>query len=782
MKKNYKPFNRLVATSLFATLCLSTFAAQFPVTNTNDVGAGSLSAAIGLANGSSGTDTITFALTEGSSMTISLATSLPDINESVFIDGYSQPGAAVGTIAGRTIRININGAGIVLGNLHIFTIKATDVTIAGLAIYGAPSGGNGILIDNGATATIWGNYIGTDSSGLATGLGNSQGGIVSNTFNGSPNSGSIIGVSGGDANDVNEGNLISCNGQDGIFLWFTSSCIIAGNIIGFDKNGVGTGFGNGRNGILLTVSSNDNMIGTNGDSQSDNLEGNRIGNNNGRGIFLASVSNSNIIAGNIIGLNAANAAAGNLGVDGIGIEIYPGSGNRIGTNGDGTSDAFERNTICANASDGIRITGGTFFGFASNSDGNTIAGNAIGTNGAGTLVMGNAGNGILIQTDLTNFNANDNIIGTNEDGNGDDVEGNLIANNLSGIVIATPAGASTHVGNRIGRNSIYDNTQLGIDLGNNGITANDNGDGDSGPNELYNFPIIKKSNVQGGSLVITGIAPAGAFIEFYIADANGTEGKTYLFSAVEGSAFDDSSGTDSYTDVTYGTFTDQKYGFTIPTGFLLSPVTAGTVIIAVAINTETAAGNTSEFGPSFISTLPVRLLQFNGRVDNGIVYLNWSTSQEINNSHFDVERSSNGVSFEKIGTVSARGGISNAYSFNDTKAGTVNFYRLKQVDKNGASTYSKTVLIRGDFDKIVAKVSPNPFSGSVNVSFQSVKAETVSVRLYNQTGQLVKQQSTKINTGINTVNLGDLNSLPAGNYTLELRGATINFKQQVVKQ
>jgi hypothetical protein len=54
---------------------------------------GSLSAAIGLANGISGTDTITFALTEGSSMTISLVTSLPDINESVFIDGYSQPGA-----------------------------------------------------------------------------------------------------------------------------------------------------------------------------------------------------------------------------------------------------------------------------------------------------------------------------------------------------------------------------------------------------------------------------------------------------------------------------------------------------------------------------------------------------------------------------------------------------------------------------------------------------------------------------------------------------------------
>jgi len=786
MKKNYKPFNRLVVTSLFVSLCSLSYAAQFPVTNTNDVGAGSLSAAITQANSTPGTDTITFALTEGGSMTIALTTGLPSITDSVFIDGYSQSGSAMGTIAGRTIRVNVNGAGITVGSLDVFTVSSPGVTIAGLAIYGAPAGGaptlgHGIKIESGANAFIWGNYIGTDSTGLATGLGNNQCGIVSNIFNGTPNGGLTIGILDDNVNDANEGNLISCNGQDAIFLWVTSNSRIAGNIIGFDKNGVGTGFGNGRNGILVTISANNNTIGTNGDGQSDNLEGNRIGNNNGRGIFLASVSNSNVIAGNIIGLNASNAAAGNTGADGIGIEINPGSGNRIGTNGDGTSDAFERNTICANAVDGIRITGGDFFGFASNSDGNIIAGNAIGTNGAGTLVMGNAGYGILIQSN-TNFNANDNIIGTNEDLSGDDLEGNLIANNLRGIVIATPTGSSTHVGNRLGRNSIYDNTQLGIDLADDGVSANDNGDGDSGPNELYNFPVITKSNVQGGNLVITGIAAAGAFIEFYIADANGTEGQTYLFSAIEGPGMDDSTGTASYSDVTYGTFTDQRFGFTIPVSSLPVPVTTGTVIVALSISTSTLAGNTSEFGPAFISTVPVRLLQFNGRVENGIVYLNWNTSQEINNSHFDVERSSNGTSFEKIGTVSALGGISNAYSFNDTKAGNVNFYRLKQVDKNGTSTYSKTVLIRGDLDKIVAKVSPNPFNGSVNVSFQSAKAETVTIRLYSQTGQLVKQQSTKINTGINTVNLGDLNTLPAGNYTLELRGETLSFKQQVVKQ
>ena len=85
-------------------------------------------------------------------------------------------------------------------------------------------------------------------------------------------------------------------------------------------------------------------------------------------------------------------------------------------------------------------------------------------------------------------------------------------------------------------------------------------------------------------------------------------------------------------------------------------------------------------------------------------------------------------------------------------------------------------------DKIGAKVTPNPFRSSVNVSFQLQKAETIYIRLYSQTGQLVKQTTTKANAGINTVNLSDLGVLPAGNYTIELRGDTVNYRQQVVKQ
>ncbi len=782
MKKNYKPFIRLAAAGLLITISFFSFGAQFPVTNTNNNGAGSLTDAINQANANPGPDTVTFSLPEGGSMTIAPTIPFPAITDTLFINGYSQPGAALGTIAGRTIRVNIDGVGLPITN-DIFIVSSNNVQIAGLAIYRAPNFSSGIRIDLAINDVfIWGNYIGTDSTGLSTGLGNSYEGITCNTFNNTtPSSGIVVGVKGDGTNDANEGNLISCNGEDAVILWRTESSTIAGNIIGFNKNGTGTGFGNARNGILVTTSSNSNTIGTNGDGIADNVEGNKIGNNGGRGIFIASVSNSNIIAGNVVGLDISNGPAGN-GTHGV--EINPGSGNLIGTNADGTSDALERNTICANTGDGIRIVGGDFFG-TSNSDGNTISGNAIGTNGAGTLVQGNTAYGVVILSN-NDLNADDNVIGSNGDGNGDDLEGNLIANNTKGIVIATPAGASTHVGNRISRNSIYDNAQLGIDFNNDGVTANDNGDADTGPNELYNFPFITRSNVQGGNLVISGIAPGDAVIEFYIADAGGTEGKTYLFTAQVNNTYlgitDDSTGTASYSDVTYGTGTDEKFGFSVPVAGLPAPVTTGTIILALSIKSTSTVNSTSEFGPAFISTLPVRLIQFNGSVDKGVVTLLWTTTQEISNKHFEVERSNDGRSFDKLGTIAALGGVTNSYSFTDSKPNVVNFYRLKQVDKNGSISYSKVLLIRGDLDKIAAKVSPNPFRNAVNISFQVAKEEVVSIRLYNQTGQLVKQQTANASKGINTFNLGDLNNLSAGNYTIELRGETVNFRQQVVKQ
>jgi len=802
MKKLYQTLTRMVILAFFILSFSQAFSATDTVFNTNANGPGTLDSAIKSCNARPGIDTIIFMLTEGQSITINLTAALPAIIETVFINGYSQSGATQGDIANRLIRVGINGTGIVGGG-SIFDVFAPNVSIAGLAIYRSTNAG--VRIEGSAVNThIWGNYIGTDTTGLTASLGNTVDGIIVNEFNSVPTTGMVIGTNGDGVNDENEGNLICSNGQDGIFFWGVQGSRISGNIFGLNKNGTGN-LGNVRNGILNTALSSGNIIGTNGDGTSDSLEANRICNNGGRGILMAAGADGNVVAGNIIGLDATNAAAGNA-INGV--EIYDGSDNRIGTNGDGTSDFFERNTISSNNGYGIRITAADFFSFLSNSNSNTIAGNAIGTDTTGVLVRGNTLAGVSLFASNSQ-NVQFNIVGSNNDGSADGLEANIIANNLQGIIATVDnSGGSTSIvdGNKFSRNSIFNNAQLGIDLGDDGVTANDDGDGDLGPNEFFNFPVITKAQLDGSNnLIISGFARPGAVIEFYIADAGPNpnplpggytksfgEGRTFLFRGQEGTTLDgvtdDSTGTGTYDASdegtgTGGTRTENKFGFSIPAGSLPASVSGGTRLSSLAYEFDLGAGNTSEFGGILITAItPVNLTSFKGRLADGKVYLNWTTSEENNNSHFEVERSGNGSSFEKVGEVNGKGGLNNDYAFTDNgPLAKVNYYRLKQVDIDGKYTYTRTIVLRNDLGTVKGTVAPNPFVSNVNVSYKLDRDEKVHIRIFDQYGRLVKYYQVQGNRGTNTHNLSDLSNLPAGNYTIEVKGDSMKFQQKLVK-
>ena len=136
---------------------------------------------------------------------------------------------------------------------------------------------------------------------------------------------------------------------------------------------------------------------------------------------------------------------------------------------------------------GILITG----------DSNGVGLSYIGTNAAGTAAgAGNGGHGILIQSS-GNF-ASDNVIAFN---GGDGVA----------VVGATAAG------NDVGINNIFQNTGEGIDLGNDGVTPNDAGDADAGPNDLQNFPVLTYADNPGGGVLITGTVNSTANTDLDIA-------------------------------------------------------------------------------------------------------------------------------------------------------------------------------------------------------------------------------------------------------------------------
>lgn len=813
-----KLYKRLSALLLVTFSGLSTFAATFPVTNTNNDGLGSLAQAILDANGSAGPDVITFNLPADQPCIINLTSALPVITDAVFIDGYSQPGAVPGSIAARVIRININAAAIGLGN-SAFTIAADGVTIAGLAIYNAPEFGIKLLSGGNDNLHVWGNYIGTDSTGTAGSLGNQAGNIEVNFGSASiVSTGIIIGIDDTDiVPDANEGNLIasspstSANNGDGILLWRCTNSTIAGNTIGFDKNGVSVGgIEHARDGIVVTVSCTGVVIGTNGNGVSDALEGNLIGNSIRNGIQLAGISTSNIIAGNTVGLDASGNAAGNAA---SGIYVLNASNNRIGTDGNGVSDVLERNIISGNGGPGLKISTESFFGsdYESASNNNIIKGNIIGAD-ASLNPVGNVGNGIELQASAAvsgAYSVNDNFFGTDHDGINDAVERNIIVNNaLNGIRVLAPTGGTVITGNKFSGNLIYDNGSLGIDLQGGtefvpGITINDDGDGDSGANDLLNAPVITSVSIDGGDLVITGFTRANSMVEFYIPDNTPIpgggftksfgQGQVFLFRAQEGATMglinDDDATTGSYSGVDEGsnaggTRTENRFSFRVALSSLPATVTAGTGITALAYLNATGPGSTSEFGgTSIAANLPVHFVSFTGRIRDGKAFLSWVTAEEQNNDHFEIQRSTTGGSFTTIGRVNPKSGIRNEYEFVDnTPAAGTNYYRLKQVDLDGRFMYSKILILRSDLDKFVVKTGPNPFSANINIYYQLEKEEAILVRMYDQGGRIVKQYTTRGGAGVNTYTINDLNSLPRGNYTLELSGDTVKYRQQVVKQ
>lgn len=397
------------------------------------------------------------------------------------------------------------------------------------------------ILDDGVT--IAGNYIGTTISGTST-LGNEYGIWVED----SP--GNLIGTNGDGNGDAAERNLISGNRRDGILILssYTSDDTnrIAGNYIG---TGVSGAYAIPNLGIGIALVSSGNIVGTNGDGNGDAVEGNLISANNFSGISIDIVAENNIIAGNWIGLNSAGTDM--LGNKRAGIWVA-GHNNRVGTNGDGISDGYERNIISANEQSGVLIQG--YSGVRPT--GNIIAGNTIGLNALGDQALPNALDGIVL------YEADNNTIGSNLDDQGDSAEGNIIAGNdgygifiLSGNdnliranfigvdssgdsfgnqsygvsiegtstgnqIGGTTAGSGNHIAynyghgvsvvgansirNSILRNSIHNNYELGINLSGSGVDDNDPGDGDTGPNGIQNYPVLDSAYYDGGTFSVGG--------------------------------------------------------------------------------------------------------------------------------------------------------------------------------------------------------------------------------------------------------------------------------------
>ena len=401
----------------------------------------------------------------------------------------------------------------------------------------------GILISSADGNEVIDNRIGTDLSALFP-LGNNGPGVR------------LLSASSNQIVD----NVISGNIGNGVLIAGGGSNTVESNYIGLTGDGT-TALGNSGNGVQI-IDSPGNTIG--GES------GNVVSGNTGEGIRVdGAEATNNWIGGNFVGTDSTGMTdvggdAVDLGNGASGIYIRRAPGNQVTGNVVSGNNGFAGIAICG---DSTSCGGGSPDGSdqTSNASGNIVQENLVGTTADGAGALGNNGYGVSI----------DGAPGTLVPGAGG--VGNTIAHNgLDGVVIFN-AGA---ISNQILGNSIHSNGDLGIDLAADGVTTNDEGDGDIGPNDLQNFPVLTLVSSDGSTTTVEGSldsAPDTTYLlEFFTnaeCDPSGFgEGQTFLGS---GGVTTDSGGLATFS-------------FTFEAG-----VADGTPVTATA--TRTGGGGTSEF-------------------------------------------------------------------------------------------------------------------------------------------------------------------------------------------
>jgi subtilisin-like proprotein convertase family protein len=194
-------------------------------------------------------------------------------------------------------------------------------------------------------------------------------------------------------------------------------------------------------------------------------------------------------------------------------------------------------------------------------------------------------------------------------------------------------------------------------------------------------------------------------------------------------------------------------------------------------------GSTSRF-----NVLPVTWINFNAIRQNENANLSWETQAEVNNSHFVIERSFDGINFSEIGKVMGSGNSSTnkTYTFVDRNiirmGSNVLYYRIKQVDNDGQSSYTqiRTVMVE-QLTEATFKVYPNPFEDIVMVQFSASEAGNVLLEMTDMAGKTLRTEVNSYQVGNNLLTIPTTN-LSSGSYLIRLQTKSGVWIHKVVKQ
>lgn len=199
------------------------------------------------------------------------------------------------------------------------------------------------------------------------------------------------------------------------------------------------------------------------------------------------------------------------------------------------------------------------------------------------------------------------------------------------------------------------------------------------------------------------------------------------------------------------------------------------VVLATAITDATAFRGVSLVPVPIVVVLPIKLITFTAGKINKDVKLNWSAAAAINFSHFEIERSVDGRIFTNVSKVDFLATNNAREDYNFTDAGIIYtmtshsklYYRLKMVDIDGKSDYSKIVAVAVN-EKMTGLINayPSPFTNEVFVKIGSLRADKVSLSITDAGGRVVKSMQLFLPAGETSITVSGLDNLQKGIYLL----------------
>lgn len=333
----------------------------------------------------------------------------------------------------------------------------------------------------------------------------------------------------------------------------------------------------------------------------------------------------------------------------------------------------------------------------------------------------------------------------------------------------------------------------------------------NGRPEWHNAP-DHSGNTNGKAMVINAGSAAAEFyrdtihnlvggvsysVYLYIMNVNtlGTCGATALLPKLQFIVEYYNTSTNAYTQLSSFTtaFIPQTATPTwvLAGGTFILPVNASTIRYRILNNSNGGCGNDLAIDDITFARavslpmLPVTGMKAAAQFAGNHVNIQWETLSETNTQYFITEKSTDGIKWTALDTITAAGfsQAKQVYSSNDLTPGAMNYYRIKQVDMNGRFTYSNVVSIAVKSNTIAAKTFPNPFVSQLQVDISSNSNQKVQISLTDASGRKLIQKDWQVARGNNSITLPEVKQLAAGVYFISIKNEDGNnlYKSTLIK-